>query len=132
MGPENQVCYNGGAQGSKCKQRRFSPHLATAIGALPLRRLRRGENLKKGSRGYASIQKHFVSSPPPTLRISATAVLFQKHVHSEKTSYGLIFSSERDPNMVCWRQVRSDQCSSAQGLPVAITNAGINNQLVDE
>ena len=46
MGLEYQVCYNGGAQWGKCKQRRLSQQ-ETAIGATHLCRLRWGENLKK-------------------------------------------------------------------------------------
>ena len=44
MGLENQVCYNGGAQGSKCKQSRFP-----LIGAIAPPPPAAGGNLKKGT-----------------------------------------------------------------------------------
>ena len=46
MGLDYQVCYNGGAQGTKCKQRRLSQQ-EMAIGATHLKPPPAGENLKK-------------------------------------------------------------------------------------
>ena len=69
-------------------------------------------------------------NPPDT-----PPVPLSKYTHESRVIMALLSLnsfSERDPSMVCWRQVRSDQCSSAQGLPAAITNAGIINQLVNE